>query len=78
MVQPILFRIFCAFVAISIDKNDFLNFLFDFHSYSHLNRKWCEAQLRLCAQFSFVLKIMICLRKAFYEDFIKFACVRQF
>ena len=47
------FRIFWFFFAVFVDKNDFLIFFpFDFHSHSYLYSKWCEAQLRLCAEFS--------------------------
>ena len=51
-MHAFLLRIFWAFVAIIIDKNEFLNFFpFDFHSHSYLYRKWCEAHLRLFVQF---------------------------
>ena len=62
IVQAILFRIFWAFVAVFIDKNDFLNFFpFHFHSHSYLYRKGCEAELRLC------VTIWCCLSGKIYQ-----------
>ena len=62
IVQAIFFRIFWAFVAVFIDKNDFLNFFpFHFHSHSYLYRKGCEAELRLC------VTIWCCLSGKIYQ-----------
>ena len=56
MIQAILFRIFYTFVAIFVDRKDFLltetSFFFSFVSrsiliiVSHLEKKTCEKQVR--------------------------------